>query len=173
MALDLYQLKTFRAFARIRNFTKTAERLFCHAIGGEPRVEKTRMLDRYGADSERGGEYGLTEAGEALFTACEKIFTEIDRFEAELQGGEQHLRQKLHLGAPVEFGTTVLVRQLGEFIRRHDHIQLSCHFSHSLHTSLLRDELDLIVNCRPCLHPDVERIFLFESVTWSSPPPRL
>jgi DNA-binding transcriptional LysR family regulator len=161
MALDLYQLKTFRAFAKIRSYSKTAESLFVtqsavsHALKKLERSVGTTLIEK------RGGDYGLTEAGEALCVVCEKIFREIDRFEEELQCAEGKKRQKLRLGAPVEFGTTVLVRQLDEFSRRHTHIHLNCHFSHDLHTKLLRDEFDLIVDCRPCHHPDIERIFLF------------
>ncbi len=161
MAIDLNQLKTFWVFARVRNVTRAAEQLFVtqsavsHALKKLERSTGAPLIER------RGGKYELTEAGESLSRSCEKIFREIDRFEAESLGPGQNVRQKLRLGAPVEFGTTVLVAQLGEFMRRHGHVSLHCHFSHHLHPALLRDELDLIVDCRPCHHADVERIFLF------------
>jgi DNA-binding transcriptional LysR family regulator len=161
MALDLYQLKAFWVFAKIRNFSKTADRLYVtqsaisHAMKKLEQSVGTPLIVR------RGGAYRLTEAGEALYGSCERVFHEIDRFEAELQYGGRPLRQKLHLGAPVEFGTTVLVRHLAEFSRRFPNIHLNCQFSHHLHPPLLRDELDLIIDCRPYHHSGIERIFLF------------
>ncbi len=161
MALDLYQLKVFWTFARFRHVTRTAEQLFVtqsavsHALKKLSASTGTRLFER------RGGAYELTEAGQELFRTCERIFAEVERCEAVLRGKEGGLRQKLVLGAPVEFGTTVLVRELARFIPGHRNIRLHCYFSHHLQGPLLRDELDLIVDCRPCHHPDVERIFLF------------
>jgi DNA-binding transcriptional LysR family regulator len=161
MALDLYQLRAFWVFAKIRNFSKTAERLFVTQSAISHAMKKLEQSVGTPLIARRGGAYALTEAGEALYGSCEKVFHEIDRFEAELQGDERPRGQKLHLGAQVEFGTTVLIRHLAEFMRRFSHIRLNCQFSHHLHNALLRDEVDLIVDCRPCHHPDIERIFLF------------
>jgi len=161
MALDLYQLKTFWAFAKIRSFTKTAERLFVTQSAVSHAIKKLEQSVGAALVVRRGGAYGLTEAGDALFSSCEKVFHEIDRFEADLHDGRRQIRQKLYLGAPVEFGTTVLVWHLAEFMRRHGNIHPYCQFSHRLHAALLRDELDLIIDCRHCHHADIERIFLF------------
>lgn len=161
MALDLNQLKTFWAFARLRNVTQTAERMFVtqsavsHALKKLERSAGTRLFVR------RGREYELTEAGEELFRTCDRIFGEIERCEGILGGSGGPLRQKLMLGAPVEFGTTLLLRELARFIPLHPEIRLHCTFSHNLHAPLLRDELDLIVDCRPCHHREVECEFLF------------
>ena len=63
MALDLHQLKTFWAFARLRSVTQTAERMFVtqsavsHALKKLERSAGTRLSIR------RGREYELTEAG--------------------------------------------------------------------------------------------------------------
>ncbi len=161
MALDLHQLKTFWAFARLRSVTQTAERMFVtqsavsHALKKLERSAGTRLSFR------RGREYELTEAGEELFRACDRIFGEIERCEGILHGSGGPLRHKLMLGAPVEFGTTLLLRELARFIPLHPEIRLHCTFSHHLHAPLLRDELDLIIDCKPCHHRDVERVFLF------------
>lgn len=161
MAIDLYQLKVFWTFSRIRHFTRTAEELYVtqsavsHALKKLERSLGTPLVVR------RSGQYGLTEAGLSLMGVCEKIFREVEQFETELQQGEWQKRQKLRLGAPVEFGTTVLIGQIGAFQTAHPLLQLSFLFSHSLHTQLLHGELDLIVDCRPCHHPEIERIPLF------------
>jgi len=161
MTLDLYQLKTFWTFAKIRNFTKTAEQLFItqsavsHSLKKLERAVQTQLVVR------RGGLYELTEAGEELLRTCDRIFAEVDRCQDFLSGKGGILHHKLVLGAPVEFGTTVLTRELAKFIPRHPEIRLQCTFSHVLHPLLLRDELDLIVDCKPCHHREVDRIFLF------------
>ncbi len=161
MALDLYQLKTFWTFAKIRSFTKTAERLFVtqsavsHALKKLEGSVNSRLYIR------RGGLYELTEAGEELFRTCDRVFAEIDRCEGILYGEGEILRQKLMLGAPVEFGTTVLLQELAKFIPQQPNIHMHCTFSHHLHLRLLRDELDLIVDCKPCHYREIDRIFLF------------
>lgn len=161
MALDLYQLKTFWVFARVRNVTQTAERTFVTQSAVSHALKKLELSAGTQLFARRGKEYELTEAGEELFRSCDRIFGEIEQCEGILRGDGGQLRHKLMLGAPVEFGTTLLLRELAKFIPRHPEIRLHCTFSHNLHPLLLRDELDLIVDCRPCHHRDVERIFLF------------
>ncbi|HNX97231.1 MAG TPA: LysR family transcriptional regulator [Candidatus Aminicenantes bacterium] len=161
MALDLYQLKVYWTFARIRNVSHTAERLFVTQSAVSHALKKLAGSVGRPLFTRRGGEYELTEAGEELFRTCDRIFGEIDRCEALLRGEGGVLRQKLVLGAPVEFGTTVLVRELARFIPQHPTLHLHCYFSHHLHAPLMKDELDLMVDCHPCHHRDVERIFLF------------
>ncbi len=161
MALDLYQLKTFWVFARLRSVTRTAERMFVTQSAVSHSLKKLEASAGLRLFLRRGKEYELTEAGEELFRTCDRVVGEIERCEGVLRGEGGTLRQKLALGAPVEFGTTVLTRQLSTFIPLHPEIRLQCTFSHDLHPLLLRDELDLIVDCRPCHHREVERIFLF------------
>ncbi len=161
MALDLYQLKVFWTFARIRHFTRTAEELYVtqsavsHSLRKLERSVGTPLIVR------QGGKYGLTETGVALQGTCERIFREIEQFEGDLASDELQKRQKWHLGAPVEFGTTVLTAQVGAFMKKNPRLHLHLFFSHNLHTPLLQGELDMIVDCRACHHPEVERIPLF------------
>lgn len=161
MGLDLYQLKVFWTFARVRHFTRTAEKLYVtqsavsHALKKLERTVGTPLVLR------KNGQYGLTEAGLSLMAVCEKVFREIEHFEGAMKRDEWNKRQKLHLGAPVEFGTTILVRQMGAFMQAHPHLHMGYYFSHNLHTPLLQGELDLIIDCRTLHHPEVERIPLF------------
>ena len=161
MALDLYQLKVFWVFARLRHFTRSAEQLYVtqsavsHALKKLERSVGTALIER------RRGQYSLTEAGLDLMAVYEKVFREIERFEGELKRGQKQKRQKLAFGAPVEFGTTVLTRRMSAFVRAHPELHLRFHFSHKLHSPLLQGELDMIIDCRSCHHPEVERIPLF------------
>jgi DNA-binding transcriptional LysR family regulator len=161
VALDLYQLKVFWTFAKVRHFTKTAELLYVtqsavsHSLKKLENSVGTPLIFRH------AGQYGLTEAGIALMGVCEKAFREIENFEGELKREEWQRRQILRLGAPVEFGTTLLVEQIKAFLDAHPHLHVNCIFSHHLHAPLLQGEVDLIIDCRPCHRPEVERIPLF------------
>jgi DNA-binding transcriptional LysR family regulator len=161
MGLELYHLRTFWTFARIRHFTRTAEELditqsaVSHALKKLERSVGAPLLER------RNNQYELTQAGEALLAACERIFREVEHFESQMERDDWQRRQKLRLGAPVEFGTTILVEQLADFMRRHPYIHLALQCSHHLHAPLLHGELDLIVDCHPLHHREVEQHFLF------------
>ncbi len=161
MALDLYQLKTFFVFGKIRNFTRTAESLYVTQSAVSHSLRKLEQSVGVKLYMKRGGRYELTEAGERLFQACERIFYEARRFEEEVAGKDGPLKQKLYLGAPVEFGTTILVRQMKGFLQRNPDIHVNFKFSPHLEESLMRDEVDLIVDCRTHHHPNIESIFLF------------
>lgn len=161
MSLDLYQLKMFFVFGKIRNFTQTAEKMYVtqsavsHAIKKLEQSAGTKLVER------RGGKYGLTEAGEMLFDTCGKVFHEIEKFEENLTSGREEIKQKILLGSPVEFGTTILVRQMSIFLKHHPNFRVHYYFSHDLEGMLMRDEVDLIVDCKPHHQSSLASIFLF------------
>ena len=161
MALDLYQLKTFFVFAKVRNVTQTAERLFVTQSAVSHALKKLEKSIGKELVMRRGGKYHLTELGEMLYRSCEKIFREIESFEEGLGKNGELRKQRIYLGAPVEFGTTVLIRSMERFFRMHPNIHVNFLFSHFLEEPLMRDEVDLAVDCKSHEHPDVERIFLF------------
>jgi DNA-binding transcriptional LysR family regulator len=161
MALDLYQLKTFFVFAKIRNVTQTAERLYVTQSAVSHALKKLEKSIGKELIIRRGGKYYLTELGEMLYRSCERIFSEIESFEEGLGKNGELRKQRLYLGAPVEFGTTVLIQSMGRFFRLHPNIHVNFLFSHFLKEPLMRDEVDLAVDCKPHDHPEVERIFLF------------
>lgn len=160
MMLDLYQLKTFYVFGKIRNFTQAAEKLFVTQSAVSHSLKKLEQSLGMPLVMRRGSEFVLTEAGDLLFQTCRRVFAELERFEEEISSGDQ-LKQKIVLGAQVEFGTAVLVRKLKHFQLSHPNIRVNLFFSHLLEEPLLRDEVDLIIDCRPHHHNKVERIFLF------------
>lgn len=160
MSLDLNQLRVFWTFARIRHFTRTAERLYVTQSAVSHSLKTLERSVGIPLMARRQGKYELTEAGSDLLTVCEKIFREIDSFESGIESTGKR-RQKLRLGAPVEFGTTILVGQLQDFMKEHPEIHFYFYFSHHLHPPLLHGELDMVVDCRPCHHPEIERIVLF------------
>ncbi len=161
MALDLYQLKTFYTFAKIRQFTQTAEHLYVtqsavsHALKKLEQSVNTKLYTKHGKD------YLLTAAGETLYRSCERIFYEVDKFEEGMASGEAQLKQKIYLGAPVEFGTTVLIKHMATFFHQYPHITVDFRFSNNLRIPLYRDEVDLAVDCKSHHQKDIESYFLF------------
>jgi DNA-binding transcriptional LysR family regulator len=109
----------------------------------------------------RGKDYILTEAGEMLYRSCERIFYEVEKFEEGISAGEKKLKQKINLGAPVEFGTTILIKNMQQFLQAYPHINVDFLFSHNLRERLLRDEVDLVVDCKSHHHKSLESILLF------------
>lgn len=161
MALDLYQLKTFYTFAKIRQFTQTAEHLYVTQSAVSHALKKLEQSVNTKLFSKQGGDYVLTAAGESLFHSCERIFYEVDKFEEGIASGEVHLKQRVYLGAPVEFGTTVLIKHMNTFFHTYPNITVDFRFSNHLRVPLNRDEVDLAVDCKSHHQKDLERYFLF------------
>jgi DNA-binding transcriptional LysR family regulator len=153
-------LKTFFEFGKIRNFTRTAERLYVSQSAVSHAMKKLEQSVGKKLFTRRGGEYFLTEAGEMLFKTCTRIFFEIDRFQEDIAAGDKRFKQKIYLGAPVEFGTTMLIQNLNGFFRQFPNIHINFYFSHHLEGPLMREELDLIVDCRAHYHTSLDTIFL-------------
>lgn len=161
MPLDLYQLKTFFIFGKIRNVTQTAERLYLTQSAVSHSLKKLEQSIGSKLIERRAGQFELTEVGEMLFETCGRVFHEIHMFEEGFRVDEAESKQKILLGAPVEFGTTILVRQINHLLQRHPKLRVNFLFSHNLDEPLLRDEVDLIVDCKPHHHHSLISMFLF------------
>lgn len=161
MSLDLYQLRTFYVFSKIRSVTQTADRLYVTQSAVSHALKKLEKSIGKELIIRRGGKYTLTEVGDSLYRSCEKIFREIEGFEEGLSREGAFRMQRVYLGAPVEFGTTVLIKSMANFFRCHPNIHVNFLFSHFLEEPLMRDEVDLAVDCKTHKHPEIERIFLF------------
>ena len=146
--MDLYQLKAFYHLARVGSFTRTARVLgvtqsaVSHSIKKLEGSLDTDLVDRTG----RG--FALTRAGELLFESCEAIFRELERADEELSRYRERAVVTVTVGAPVEFGTTILIRHIRGFLDANPHIHLDFHFSDDLLAPLLREELDFIIDCK-------------------------
>lgn len=161
MKLDLYPLRAFFEASRLGSYTAAARRLHVTQSAVSHAVSKLESSAGQTLVEWRARRLTLTPAGEALRESCERIFGEIAAVEEKLSSGSAGFGQAFRLGAPVEFGTTVLIPKLGPFIAAHPRWQLDFHFSNHLEGPLLRDEIDLAVDCRPHLHPDLARTSLF------------
>lgn len=169
--MDLYQLKTFFFLGKIKHFTKTAQALFVtqsavsHAVKKLETSVGTPLIER------KGRAIDLTEAGQSLFRSCEKIFYEIEKADQEISHYKKKARSQIRIGCTVEFGNTILVNHVKPFLDRHKDIHLDFWFSHSLINLLLRDEVDLIIDCKAHQYNQIDHIFLFREnyVTIANP----
>ncbi|MBU1342882.1 MAG: LysR family transcriptional regulator [Proteobacteria bacterium] len=169
--MDLYHLKTFFVLAKIKNFTKTADRLFVtqsavsHAIKKLENSIETQLIAR------KGKQLVLTEAGNALYRSCEKIFYEIEKADQDIAHFRKKVMFSICIGSTVEFGTAILIKHIKGFLDENPDIHLDFLFSHHLIDPLIQDEVDLIIDCKPHQHKHLEKIHLFREqyITIASP----
>ena len=158
--MDLNTLKTFFTLVQTGNFSRCANRLFVtqsavsHAIKRLEGSLDLELVDR----SQKG--FALTPAGSTLYQSCRSIFFELEKTREHLLREKNHL-EVVRLGTPVEFGLSIVLKQIREFCERHPTIHVDFHLSHELLPKLLADELDLIIDCRPHTHPALTVIPLF------------
>lgn len=160
--MDLYQLKTFYTFGKIGNFTKTADALFITQSAVSHSLKKLEQSIGTKLFKKQGKTYALTGVGEELFQRCERIFLEIEKFEESVALGDGAIKQKISLGAPVEFGTTVLIKKMADFFQLYPHIHVDFKFSNHLRSAMVRDEVDLVVDCKTHHGLNLDITFLFE-----------
>jgi len=160
--MDLYHLKTFFFLAKVKNFTKAASLLFVtqsavsHAIKKLEASVDTPLLQRKGKTIE------LTNAGHTLFRSCEKIFYEIERADQDIARFKRENKVNIRIGSTVEFGTSILIKHIKSFLDAHPDIRLDFLFSHHLETPLAQDEVDLIIDCKEHILPNLVKIYLFQ-----------
>lgn len=157
--LDLYQLRAFHALGQTGSFTGAAQRLhltqsaISHAIAKLEASAGTGLVDR------RAREFRLTEAGGRLWLACEQVFATLEAAGEDL--GESRATGRLRLGATVEFGSSILMRHIQPFLAANPGVELDFTLAHDLLAPLLRDDLDLIIDCREHFLPELDKLPLF------------
>ncbi len=169
--MDLYPLKIFFTLAKVKNFTKTAEHLFItqsavsHAVKKLETSIDTPLIERKGKTTT------LTRAGKTLYQSCEKIFYELERAEQNIAHFRQQVRFSICIGSTVEFGTTILINHIKNFLEQNPDIHLDFLFSHHLMDPLVKDEVDLMIDCRSHPSAGIEKIHLFREqyITIASP----
>ena len=161
MPLELNKLQVLLEAARGGNFTAAASRLHLTPSAVSHAIRKleaglSRTLVEW-----RGRRLALTDEGEYLYRVCERVFGELDEAGERLAGTDPGIEKTLVLGATVEFGSNVLIRKLRPLLEAHPELRIDFFFSQELTLPLLRDEIDLAVDCRPHPNPAVEQISLF------------
>ncbi len=162
--MDLYHLKTFFNLGKVGSFTETARVMYVtqsavsHAIKKLERSVGTKLIER------KGKSFSLTHAGQKLFESCEKIFYELESTQDEITLMSEERVLNILLGSPVEFGTTILLKHIKEFIIENPHIHVDFYFSNNLLAPFREDGIDLMVDCADHDLKDTEKIFLFREL---------
>ena len=160
-------LRTFLAVARHGNVTRAAEAL--HRTQSAISVQIGRLEQRLGSKlflrQARG--VSLTESGESLRVAAERIVGELDRtaaaFCASPIGGQ------VRIGIPDEYGSAVLPDILAAFAARHPAVEVfvQCGFSTAFPQAVARSDLDLAVFAGGC-GPGAGPVLFEEETLWVS-----
>ena len=156
--LDLHQLRAFHALGQAGSFTGAAQRMhltqsaISHAIAKLEASAGAELVDR------RAREFRLSEAGGRLWLACEQMFTTLEAATEDL--GSQ-TTGRLRLGATVEFGSSILMRHMQPFLAANPGLEIDFTLSYDLLAPLLRDDLDLVVDCREHFLPELDKRSLF------------
>ena len=161
MPLDLNKLQVLREAARSGNYTAAASRLHLTPSAVSHAIHKLEAGLGRALVEWRGRRLTLTDEGEYLYRVCERVFGELDEAAERLAGKDAGIEKTVVLGATVEFGSNVLIRKLRPLLEAHPGLRVDFYLSHELTQPLLRDEIDLAVDCTPHPNPAVERISLF------------
>ena len=169
--MDLYHLKTFFFLAKERNFTQAAQRLFVTQSAVSHAIKKLETSLDTSLFTRQGKTLDLTPAGRILFRSCEKIFYEIEKADQEISIYRKKAEFTIRIGSTVEFGTSILINHIRSFLDTHPEIHLDFYLSSDLETPLLRDEVDMIIDCVAHTLPSLESIYLFQEqyVTIAAP----
>ena len=159
--MDLNKLHIFFVLAQTGNYSKCAEKLcitqsaVSHAMKRLETGSGIQLIDR------TGRKFALTSAGRTLFESCRTIFFELEHTREKLLKSKDY-PEVINLGTPVEFGISIVMKQIKGFLERHPGIHVDFQVSHNLLPMLLNDELDMIIDCRPHGSPELKVIDLFK-----------
>lgn len=161
MQLDINKLEVFLEAARAGSYTVAARRLHVTPSAVSHAVSKLESSIGRTLVEWHGKRLVLTDEGRYLYALCARIFQELDEAVHHLAQGEDGLTQQAVVGATIEFGTMVLVRKFRPLLEANPWLRIDFHFAHDLLEPLLRDEIDLAIDCKPHHHPEVLSTSLF------------
>jgi|UPI000420F81B DNA-binding transcriptional LysR family regulator len=155
--MDLNKLKTFYTLARAKNYSRCARKLFVTQSAVSHAIKALEDSLELTLTEKRKNGFALTPEGQVLFKSCRTVFEELDRVEKQLLD-TRNIPETIRLGATVEFGINVVIRQLVPFLEAHPEIHIDFTLSHNLIQPLLDDELDIIIDCKPHNRPELRVI---------------
>ncbi len=162
--LDLNQLRTFFTLVQAASFSETARRLhrtqsaISHAIHKLEELAGVVLIDR------RVRDLRLTDEGRRLYQACESVFATLDGVCEDFQRGRSLSLGRIRLGSTIELGCHVLMKQMGVFLERNPGIEIDFTLSPDLLEPLLRDDIDIAIDCREHFRPEFQKIPLFKEI---------
>jgi len=155
--MDLNKLRTFYILAGTRSYTGCAEKLCLTQSAVSHAIKKLETDLGFDLVDRENRQFRLTRRGAFLFRQCAGIF---DRIEETLEGlaEEKNLPVFMTLGAPVEFGSSVIIKGMVPFLEKHLNVHIDFVLEADLLSGLLADDLDVIVDCVPHIHEDLATI---------------
>jgi DNA-binding transcriptional LysR family regulator len=154
LPLDLQQLRAFHALGTSGSFTRAARKLNLTQSAVSHAIAKLEATAQVGLVDRKARELRFTEEGRRLFQACEEIFASLEAAAEDLD--PDRALGKLRLGATVEFGSSILMRHIRPFLAGHPDLEIDFTLAHDLLTPLLRDEVDIAIDCREHLQPELQ-----------------
>ncbi|MBI5549703.1 MAG: LysR family transcriptional regulator [Deltaproteobacteria bacterium] len=162
MRLDLAKLQAFMEVARTGSYGGAARRLHVTPSAISHALRKLQGGLERELFEWRGRRLSLTEEGSYLYKVCRRIFDELEEADRRMSAkGMVEVTQTLVLGATIEFGTTVLLQKLRPLLVAQPSVHVDFRFTDELTKPLLRDEIDLAVDCHAHSHPAVHRTRMF------------
>lgn len=159
--MDLYQLKAFFLVCNCQSFTKAAKKLFISQSAVSISIKKLETSIGFELFDRSTKKIKLTEAGDILFKTCHDIFYKLEQTEEKLKFLKENPDISLNIGAPVEFGNTILIKIIQSFLKLNPQIEVNFHFSRNLLKPLLQDDLDIIIDCKKHIHSSLSEVSLF------------
>lgn len=157
MQVDLNKLKTFYILAGTKSYTGCADKMCLTQSAVSHAIKKLEAELGYDLVDRENRQFKLTRHGEFLYQNCIGIFDRIEQTFNRLAEDKGH-PVFITVGAPVEFGSSVLIKGLGPFLIKHPRIHLDFMLDALLMEPLLADEVDIIVDCIPHVHEDLVTI---------------
>lgn len=159
MQVDLNKLRTFYILAGTKSYTRCADKVFLTQSAVSHAIKKLEAELEYELVDRRNRQFKLTRQGEFLYRRCEGIFNRIEDTLDDLAQRKDH-PVSINLGAPVEFGSSVLIKGMGPFLSSRPEMKIDFTLDPYLLEPLLSDELDIIVDCIPHVHEELVSIAL-------------
>lgn len=158
--MDLNKLKTFYTLAKVKNYSKCAEKLFVSQSAVSHAIKALETSLGMPLTEKRKNGFALTPRGQVLFESCQTVFSELATVEKRIKKAE-NIPETIRLGCRVEFGISVVIRQLARYFEGLPNLHVDFTLSHNLLVPLLDDELDMIIDCRPYNRRELSVIPLF------------
>lgn len=159
MQVDLNKLRTFYMLAGTKSYTRCAEKVFLTQSAVSHAIKKLEGELGYDLVDRKSRQFRLTRQGQFLYQQCSSIFNRIDSVLDDLAMKQAH-PVLIKLGAPVEFGSSVLLNKMGPFLQANPEFHIDFQLDPFLLEPLLADELDIIIDCIPHVHKDLVSVFL-------------
>jgi DNA-binding transcriptional LysR family regulator len=162
--LDLNQLRTFFALVQAGSFSETARRMhrtqsaISHGIRKLEEAAGVLLVDR------RVKELRLTDEGRRLYQACESVFATLDAVSEDMQQGRTLSKGRIRLGCTIELGCHVLMKQMRSFLDTNPGLEIDITLGPELLEPLLRDDIDIAIDCREHFRPELQKTPLFRAL---------